>query len=214
MTVNIRRLSAIALFLVPLQVWGAPPIQANSASHSTTNSKAADRIQPDGQRRSNSTNPFIKVYCEATGSSNNGVDCPCGNTVPPGTITGCTNRTGHGASLIPSGNPSISNDTFVLTASGPADLVPAFFTAGAVNAGQVVFGNGTRCIGGPFVRLLKVDHSAGSYTLPAPNTPPISVQMNLSPGAVTFFQVLYRDLGGPCGGSVNSTNAVMVIWGA
>jgi hypothetical protein len=213
MTGSIRRLSAIALFLVPLQVWGAPSIHANSASQSTANSKAAHGLQPDGPRRGNVTNPYIKTYCEGTGSSNNGVDCPCGNTVPSGTITGCTNRTGHGASLIPSGNASISNDTFVLTASGTADFVPAFFIAGAVNAGQVVFGNGTRCIGGPFVRLLKVDHSAGSYTLPAPNTPPISVQMNLSPGDTTFFQVLYRDLGGPCGGSVNSTNAVMVIWG-
>jgi hypothetical protein len=214
MTCTIRRLSAIALFLVPLQVWGAPSIQANSASHTTTNSKPADRIQSNGQRRSNVTNPYVKIYCEGTGSGNNGVDCPCGNTVPPGTTTGCTNRTGHGASLIPSGNASISNDTFLLTASGTPDFVPAFFIAGAANAGQVVFGNGTRCIGGPFVRLLKVDHSAGSYTLPAANTPPISVQMNLSPGDTTYFQVLYRDNHGPCGGTANATNAVMVIWGS
>jgi hypothetical protein len=43
--------------------------------------------------------------------------------------------------------------------------------------------------------------------------PPISVQMNLSVGDITYFQVVYRDFGGPCGSSINATNAVMALWG-
>ena len=158
---------------------------------------------------------FYKTFCYGSGADGSiGVDCPCGNTVPVGTFAGCKNRTGNGASLDPTGNPSVSQDTLVLTASGAPTGAHGFFFAGHAMRSSTVLGNGVRCIQGPFVRLSKVAHSSAQDSIPPPNTPPISQLLNVAPGDVTFFQFLYRDLNGPCNGGANTSNAVLVIWGA
>ena len=155
----------------------------------------------------------ITEYCNGWGLQNGGVDCPCGNTLPPGSPTGCINSSGHGASLTGAGSPLVSHDTVVLTATGIPSGRVAYFLEGAVSTAGNPFGNGTRCIGGPFVRLGKVSHSTGHDTFPAPNTPPISQQLGITPGQQTFFQAVYRDAGGPCGAGSNATNAVAILWG-
>ena len=209
----ITRLGTSAFLLASLSVWGIQTAQAHPASQASTGSSSAGHLQPGGRRHGNLTNPYVKIYCDGTGVNNNGVDCPCGNTLPPGADQGCANRTGHGASLIPTGVPSVSNDTLLITATGMPLGVPAFFFAGATTGLPIVIGNGIRCISGPITRLTKVAHASSSDSYPAPGTPPISVQLNVTPGTATYFQCLYRDTGGPCGGTVNATNAIMVLWG-
>lgn len=212
---SIRRASALAILTVPVQVFCAQRAQAAPALQSSSTSGTSGHSGPGGGltegRGTHQTLPYIKIYCDGTGASNGGVDCPCGNTIPPGSDVGCANRTGHGASLIPTGTPSITNDTLVLTASGMPDGAPIFFLEGSAASSPTTFGNGVRCIV-PSVRLAKVDHSAGSVFIPRPGDAPLSQQLNLHAGDNTFFQAVYRDLGGPCGSSINATNAVFVVW--
>jgi hypothetical protein len=157
---------------------------------------------------------FYKTFCAGSGADGSiGVDCPCNNTVPAGTVSGCKNRTGNGASLVPSGNASISGDTLVLTVSGTPLGVHGFFFAGTAARSSTPLGDGTLCIRGPFTRLSKVAHSSGSDSIPLPSGPSISQLMNATVGDVDFFQFVYRDASGPCGNGANTTNAVLVIWG-
>lgn len=217
MLASIARASALNLVTLPILMLCAASAPASPALQSSSSATTARHGLPGGglagQGGNGQTNPFIKVYCDGTGSSNGGVDCPCGNTLPPGADVGCANRTGHGASLIPTGNASISNDTLVLTASGMPDGAPLFFLEGNATIPPVVYGNGIRCIV-PSVRLHKVDHSAGHDSIPLPGDAPLSQQLNLNVGDASFFQAVYRDLGGPCNTSINATNAVAVFWGS
>jgi hypothetical protein len=153
----------------------------------------------------------IKIYCNGTGSDNGGVDCPCGNTVP-NAPSGCANSSGNGASLTASGSAFVSADTLVLTATGIPTGHVAYFLFGHTTNGGITFGDGVRCIGS-FQRVHKVSHSAGSDVFPAPNTPPISQQLGITAGQLTFFQVVYRDAAGPCHNGGNTTNALAILWG-
>ena len=168
----------------------------------------------DGNGTPDECESFIKEECIGSGTDNGGVDCPCGNTVPPGEVSGCLNGNGIGASLTATGTPLVSNDTVVLTSNGvPAGKV-SFFLYGQVHNGSgVPFGDGTRCIGSPFSRVRKVASSTGSDTFPVPNTLPISQQLGINPGQLTFFQVIYRDGSGPCQNGANATNSLAILWG-
>jgi len=155
---------------------------------------------------------FSASYCFGTGVANGGVDCPCGNNARAGALTGCVNSTGTGASLTASGVPNISHDTLVLTVTNiPLDHTGVFYE-GRFHTG-LTFGDGTRCISAPLVRVAKVSHSSGSESIPPPGGPPLSVQLGLVVGDVTGFQVFYRDASGPCHTGFNASNAVIVHWG-
>lgn len=155
----------------------------------------------------------VRPFCEGDGSDNGGADCPCLNNSPNGTTAGCLNRDGVGATLTATGNPSVSNDTLVLHVDGVPLGVPGFFFQGASDAGFNPFGNGLRCIGGPFIRLSKIHGQLGGNDYPPPGGTPISEQFNIPAGAVRYYQVLYRDGGGPCGTSTNASNGLKVVWG-
>jgi hypothetical protein len=166
-------------------------------------------------RSSAQTAGFYKTFCAGSGADGSiGVDCPCDNTVPRGTVAGCRNRTGYGASLVPSGNASIAHDTLVLTTSGAPTGSHGFFFHGSAARHTVQLGNGIRCIGSPLVRVAKVASSGGQDSIPPPTGPTLSQQLNATVGEVMFFQYLYRDLNGTCGYSTNASNAVLVIWGS
>jgi len=49
-------------------------------------------------RASAQSSGFYKTFCYGSGARGSvGVDCPCDNTVPNGTVAGCKNSTGQGA---------------------------------------------------------------------------------------------------------------------
>lgn len=157
--------------------------------------------------------PYTKEYCEGDGSANGGANCPCGNNWSGGLPAGCLNGTGVGATLVPSGTPSIANDTLQLTAS-ITNGAGFFFVGDQQIAGGngSTFGNGLRCVGGSVLRVRKIPTGAGMATLPPPGQS-ISVIVGAQPGDTDYFQVWYRDPLGSCGLSFNTTNGVIVVWG-
>lgn len=159
--------------------------------------------------------PQMGTYCYGDGSGNGGPDCPCMNNAPPSTGEGCINSLGTGALLTPSGDPSVSNDTLVMTATQYPPNTHGYFFAGTaqVNGGLgIQLGDGLRCIGGQVVRIGKVP-PGGSNTLPHPGDPPLSQQYMIPAGARRYYQFFYRNPAGPCSNGFSLSNGVFVIWG-
>jgi hypothetical protein len=93
----------------------------------------------DGNWIPDECEPSSKPFCEGDGPSNGGANCPCSINVPIGQIAGCMNSTGQGGTMIGSGNPSVSNDTFVLTDAAIVDKVsPAAMVCSAALSGRVL----------------------------------------------------------------------------
>ena len=152
------------------------------------------------------------TYCYGDGSGNGGPDCPCMNNAPPSTGEGCINSLGTGALLTPSGDPSVSNDTLVMTATQYPPNTHGYFFAGTaqVNGGLgIQLGDGLRCIGGQVVRIGKVP-PGGSNTLPHPGDPPLSQQYMIPAGARRYYQFFYRNPAGPCSNGFSLSNGVPV----
>jgi hypothetical protein len=159
--------------------------------------------------------PFTKEFCEGDGSANGGAECPCHNNAPSGSPRGCLNGTGVGASLTSTGNPSVSHDTLVLHATNIPNGAGYWFQGTAMENGGngSVFGNGLRCVGGSVVRVHKIPSGTNGGTLPGPGQPPIHILLGLNAGDTRYYQVWYRDPNGACGGSANTTNGEIVVWG-
>lgn len=170
----------------------------------------------DGNWIPDECEPSSKPFCEGDGPSNGGANCPCGNNVPIGQQAGCLNSTGQGGMLAGTGNPSVSNDTFLLTASQLPPGVPGYFFMGTAAASQVPVFDGLRCLGGQITRLAKIPgvSTSGGAVLPHAGDPPLSQQYGFSAGDTRIFQVVYRSgPNGPCGLPANWTNAVWTVWG-
>ena len=85
------------------------------------------------------------------------------------------------------------------------------------------FGDGLRCAGGALKRLYSRSASLGTCSAPLPGDPSISARSAilgdpLSAGDVRVYQTQYRDPNpgfcpAPTGGTFNSSNALVVIWG-
>lgn len=149
------------------------------------------------------------IYCY-------GVGCPCANDDP---TAGCANNTGVGARLRASGSASVTADDLFLTVSSmPNGQFGRFYMgAGAANA---PFGNGLLCAGsggyGQFrfdlfftgqtgfasLGLGVVDHSEQNF----------GATGQIFPGQTWLFQAWFRDPGGPCGSSFNTSNGLMVTF--
>jgi len=181
---------------------------------------AASGTSPDanGNLVPDECEPAVTLFCFGDGPENGGPECPCGNSVP-GNTAGCLNSTGVGARLEGMGVPSIQNDTLHLSSTHLPPGVPTFYLQGTatMNSGQgVIFHEGLRCIGGGITRVAKVQsspESGGPLMFPGDDDPPISELLGIAPGQTRFYQVWYRSPGGPCEMTVNTTNAVGVVWG-
>lgn len=171
----------------------------------------------DGNGVPDECQPGTSAYCLGIGSAQGGVDCPCGNVVPAGTISGCDHGRGGGASLTASGFPSVGNDTLVLFADGvPATSVGYFFVGTSrpdAGTSAPVFGNGVRCVEGTVTLIRKVPIGMGGDVLPDAGMPPISQLLGASPGTTQYFQYWYRNRRGPCRTHTNTTNGLRVVWG-
>jgi hypothetical protein len=142
-------------------------------------------------------------YCFGTG-------CPCGNDAAG---TGCVNSSGAGAKMSASGSTSVAADDLVLTVSGvPSGKNGIVYMGGGPNAAP--FGNGLRCVksGGLGVKRFPLQSAGPGGTM---SQGPGMVALKptaLVAGSTWYFQAWFRDVGGPCGKSFNTSSAVAVSW--
>jgi len=146
-----------------------------------------------------------------------GTPCPCGN---PGLSTGgCLNSNNTQGYLRASGDPSLWDDSIVLSAHGLVPNLPCLFFSGtnALNGGAgVPFGDGLRCVGGAAFRLetTSSDNNGFAATTREISTSGQSSGGGINPSDEVHYQCWYREgaAGGPCGNSHNSTNGVSITW--
>jgi len=136
--------------------------------------------------------------------------CPCGN---PGTSeTGCANSTGLGAGLEASGTDGVVNDDLVFASyqTRPGALAILFQGSLPANGGVgVPFGDGLLCADGAIIRLGRRNADALGLCSWGPG---LAAQGLWSVGSTRYFQVRYRNNGGPCGTGFNHTNGLMVTF--
>lgn len=180
--------------------------------------------------------PTFTSVCFGDGGDQMGcTNCPCGNNAPAGSTGGCLNSGGTGTTLVPSGVPSISNDTLhfnVTDAPGGAFCIlnsgdnvasnnpvnPCFGLNSGVQALQF---DGLRCAisntrrhGG---RGADANGDVGltNNGWGPPNAPMagIGVQAGYAAGQTRYFQVINRD--DPdlvCQRALNTSQAVEVTF--
>lgn len=137
--------------------------------------------------------------------------CPCGNTVPSGTVTGCKNSTGLGARLSASGTASLFAGDLVLAVTGAVPFQPSVFIQGEETVGGgfgLPFGDGLRCCGSQVVRLQTVFPGASGTAVIGVD----GAATSAFPGDFKCYQFWYRDPFGSCGSGFNLSNAYELYW--
>jgi len=164
----------------------------------------------DGLLRVDFEGAGFTPVCFGDGS---GATCPCGNSGGAG--EGCVNSTGVGGVLSASGSPSVGADDLQLQGSQIPATTPGLYFQGetVVNGGDgLIFGDGLRCAGGHVTRLGVVVASGGQSSYPGLGQDPVSVRGGVSAGDTRFYQLWFRDPGGPCSNTFNTTSALQVDW--
>jgi hypothetical protein len=152
-------------------------------------------------------------FCFGDGSA---TACPCGNSGASG--NGCANSADpNGGNLTWSGNPQVSADSFVLSASGLPHGGTGLFFQGAFPAGGFygsVFGDGIRCITTAIHRIGPKSNPNGTSQYPESGDAAISLKGAIpAGGALVFYQLWYRNAGSFCTPApFNLTNGLEVIW--
>jgi hypothetical protein len=139
--------------------------------------------------------------------------CPCGNTGLPG--RGCNNSSNTGgARLDATGNPSYTNDTVVLTATG-LPLGTLVYLVEGFAAPAVPFGDGRLCLTN-YDRIWDEYTSTGTFQVGAlPTSTEISWLSYLADvGVTTHYQVAYLDYSPSyCSGRrFNFTQGYAITW--
>lgn len=153
---------------------------------------------------------LVESFCAGDGS---GAACPCNNTGAVG--RGCRNsQNGNGGLLSPTGNASVSADTFRLNAVGLPLGGSCLFFQGTASAAAAPFGDGLRCVQGVTLRLPLKTVSSGTAAYPQSGETGISdFLQSLNAGDTRYYQAWYRDSASYCSASTfNFTNALKVIW--
>jgi hypothetical protein len=146
--------------------------------------------------------------------------CPCGNDAKLG---GCVNSTGEGAKLRAIGSTDARADDLELIIEQLPPRAIATLVMGS-NAIQRPYGDGLLMVHNGGIYGSVMETLARFPVKTARNDGAISFGPGLAhyaaerfgerdmiqPGEVKFFQVIYRDVGGPCGSGMNATNALAV----
>ena len=153
------------------------------------------------------------AYCFGDGT---GSTCPCSANGNAG--EGCLNTTGtNGATLVGTGNASISNDTFGFQVSGVPGSKPGLILRGinqiAGGSGNPA-GDGLLCAGGQSARSRVQVTSGGSTTYTEFDTGLSFGGASYGAGVTANYQFWYRDPSNTCSGAgFNFTNGWTVTWG-
>ena len=153
--------------------------------------------------------PGVEVgiaYCAGDGS---GTGCPCGNESGPN--GGCENISVRGAELFALGSASLAADDVEFHTVRARGNQTALLFAGtqALSGGNgFAFGDGLLCAGGQIARLGAVQTEACGFA----SWTGVLTGLGLAAGDTRYFQVWYRDPGGPCGSGYNTSNALAVTF--
>ena len=152
-------------------------------------------------------------FCRGDGSADAGsgpVGCPCGNTAVPGSVEGCWNSLGRGATLDASGTTVVAFDTLAFTVQDAIPHQTGMLVQGMTRI-AVPFKDGVLCMGYETRRLevLFFDGAGAATTAGS-----IATDGNVSPGQTRHYQAWYRDPGGvsPCGTGSNFTQGLTLSW--
>lgn len=177
-------------------------------------------LDADGDGIPDECEPAVVPFCFGDGTS---VTCPCGNSGATG--HGCENSAATGgAQLTSAGQPRVSSDTLVFTATGELPTAFSICLQGDTEIAPVIFGDGQRCAAGIMKRLYIVHAAGGMLTVPASGDPSVSARSAalgnpIAPGTIRIYQTYYRDSSStfcpsPPGGTFNSSSGLRVRWGA
>lgn len=139
---------------------------------------------------------------------------PCGNVYDSG---GCASGIGVGGMLTASGSSSVAADDLVLGGFQLPTMKSALCFVGPA-AQEIVLGNGLNCVAGGAsgVRRFPIQNTgvAGTLTqgpgIVAYTQAAFPAASWITPGSTWRFQGYYRDPIGPCGSTMNLTNALSV----
>jgi hypothetical protein len=156
-------------------------------------------------------------YCFGDGTLT--TPCPCGNTGAPG--HGCANSVNSSGALLGSTgfvetDPVTGTDSVVLHGSGmPATATAVYLKGASTNANGAVYGDGLRCVAGPFVRLAVKISVGGTSRFPEPGDPSLSARGGTpyGSGLSAYYQVYYRNPASFCTpATFNISNGVRIDW--
>lgn len=149
--------------------------------------------------------PWWETFCACTDGG------ACGGVQGD---AGCTNSSGRGAVLRPTGTPSLALWELGFTLEQASKKDHAYLLAGPVSPAAPL-GAGYLCVGlqkGQLTKLQQIylgkTSKEGTLTIGAQATALVS--QGVFTGDSLGFQVLYRDPGGKCGGGWNASDAVAV----
>lgn len=147
-------------------------------------------------------------FCYGDGAS---APCPCGNAGWSG--HGCGNSIfASGAKLAYTGNPSVSLDTVVLTASSMSGNASLYFQG--TGTADLPFDDGKICVGGTLLRVGLKSVAGGTSSNPIDFDEPLSVKGAVPPtGGTRYYQTVYRNSQTFCtSATTNRSNGVAVTW--
>jgi hypothetical protein len=152
------------------------------------------------------------TFCYGDGSA---TACPCGNASAIGARAGCLNSLGSGGTLRVSGRASVAQDTLELLGAGMTNSSALYYQGANVAFGGqgFVFGDGVKCVAGPFVRLRTEINANGASSYPNAGDAPISVKGFVTAPGTRHYQIHYRNSAAFCTPETfNNSNAVSVTW--
>ncbi len=185
-----------------------------AASTFTSITTAGTNLVFRGLRRVPTGGPALpgNAFCPGDGS---GMACPCGNNSIVGNNEGCVSTLTFGGKLVASGNPSLANDTIVLTSTQLPNSSALYFqgTTAVGGGAGATFGDGLRCAGGSVVRLGTKTNVAGSSQYPSGGDPSVSVKGAVTAPGLRTYQTWYRNAAAFCTPSTfNLTNGWSLTW--
>ncbi len=153
-------------------------------------------------------------YCFGDGAANGGASCPCGNDSAAGSEAGCRNSTSNGAKLAGAGQTQVGDgDQLVLSVTGLPIATFTLLVQGDAQLDGAAYYDGLSCVGGKLVRLGVKLTTNGQVAYPGTGDLPLSVRGGVpATGGMRAYQVVYRNVHGPCGTFANTSNGVSVIW--
>jgi serine protease AprX len=161
----------------------------------------ADEINADSHVETGAIDADFALVVTGT----TGLDADC--TDPIAYCDGADNSVGGGGVFGTTGTTSlVAADLQLVTTDLPPGQFGLYFFGPRVNGTPL--GDGTLCVGGSITRLPVITSDVSGQAIQAVDGAALSIQS----GETHYFQLWYRDPGGPGGSGSNLSNGVQTLW--